>query len=1325
MRRALLLCACTLALWAQSNPTPFDLSSGNYSLTAWDPNSPAGTYPPNMYFHRSNVQDPQLTDEMTADYTGAYNLTSGTRINGLGTDGFSFLNTATNGNLGAAVLALNTTGRVNIQVSWVGGTVATGAREYRIRLQYRIGTTGSFSDVLVGGQPVEYIASGTAGHSQSFGPITLPAAVENQPVVQLRWKYYYVPGVTGTRPQLRVDDILVTSTPAVGLPTRLSITEILPATPSANTPFTVTVRAEDDNGTPRNVTQATTVALSVAAGTGTLGGTTSGVIPAGANTVTISGVTYSVAESGVRLRASTTAGMSLASAVSAPFTVMPAATHLAITAAPSSGYTIVPLPPLTVQARRPDGTVDPNYPYAITVSKVSGPGTLSGTLSKLPSSGVASFTDLSVDQPGTYVLQVSAPGLTSAQTAPFTVLPVPQMSELIVPRYMKSLSTTLRVPVWALVELSDLQPNTTYRYFAGGDTAPTTTGIGAGITVFYDALADSFYYNSLRSLTTPGQYSVLRTGPGQTRARVWLNLVPSTNVRFTEGNSIYWLLVLGDSVGNQIRRFSGTLPMRTLDFGSEPTRATGVYDRNSCLQPRQILCLYDDVEGSGRPVATAMVQNEGVQLPGGAPFYAAVDSIPGGWATLIPNTLPNGIRRIEVRSFQDGELIGYWTSPDGTWSGTSTVNPSGGSAAPIALTTPCLQLLEPVAGAEWCAGVVQEIRWTARGVDRVRLELSRDGGQSWELIAAGIPAADGRFAWSVPDTHNLGMRYQVRIVNEAHPWHADTSGVFALNEPPRVRVQPQSVVACVGEPIRLELFATGTGLRYQWYKDGVELQGATAPVLSFAEASYELSGGYVCVVSGVGTCPPETTQVAYVYVVGPTRIVRQPNDVVVPYGGTALLEVEAHVVQGQYQWRRDGVALRDDGRIIGANSSVLTIRQVTEEDAQGRYDVVVRGRCGVDSSVAVRIIIPRIAFVEQPRSQDVCAGGVLRLRGMVATSPPTLGVRYQWLRNGVPLEDGGRISGARAEELVITPVLPGDSGAYELEARVQETGESVRSQPAVVDVLEPPVVTAEAPAYRERLCRGGTATLYGSNWVESELQRGGVRGKKLRYYWMHNGAMVGEGGELQVVASDSSAFGEYWLVLANDCGADSVLYWVLEGFLPETRILQQPPRRLGVLQGTTVELSVVATGAGTLEYRWYHNGQQLPVPSLPTLTLSSVRLADSGAYYCYVLGACGGVYSDTTWLEVEPQSVAEHSTEGISLRLQPQPARDRVWVEAQVAQPGSWLRLYSALGELLWEQPLHGARQFELELSPYAAGVYWIAVEAPNGRLARPLWIVR
>lgn len=127
-------------------------------------------------------------------------------MNGLGTNGFSWRNTGSPaGGLGAAVLALNTTGLSNIRVSWTGGTVdIQNERQYRIRLQYRVGTSGSFTDVP---GPVEY-TSATIGHSQDFGPTLLPVTVNNQPVVQLRWKYYYVSG-SGNRPQLRVGNILV------------------------------------------------------------------------------------------------------------------------------------------------------------------------------------------------------------------------------------------------------------------------------------------------------------------------------------------------------------------------------------------------------------------------------------------------------------------------------------------------------------------------------------------------------------------------------------------------------------------------------------------------------------------------------------------------------------------------------------------------------------------------------------------------------------------------------------------------------------------------------------------------------------------------------------------------------------------------------------------------------------------------------------------------------------------------------------------------------------------------------------------------------------
>jgi hypothetical protein len=138
-------------------------------------------------------------------------------VNGLGNAGFAFLNTSDpqadgGGYLGAAVLGLKISDAQNVFVSWQGGTVVPNERVYAVRLQYRVGATTTWLNVLDGvGQPVEYVRNSETGHSQSFGPTRLPAGVNGQSYVQLRWKYYHVSGATGPRPQLRVDDILVTA----------------------------------------------------------------------------------------------------------------------------------------------------------------------------------------------------------------------------------------------------------------------------------------------------------------------------------------------------------------------------------------------------------------------------------------------------------------------------------------------------------------------------------------------------------------------------------------------------------------------------------------------------------------------------------------------------------------------------------------------------------------------------------------------------------------------------------------------------------------------------------------------------------------------------------------------------------------------------------------------------------------------------------------------------------------------------------------------------------------------------------------------------------
>jgi hypothetical protein len=60
------------------------------------------------------------------------------------------------------------------------------------------------------GQPVEYLRHDVIGHAQLLGPVMLPADVNHQPYVSLRWKYYFVSGTSGPRAQLRLDDVFVT-----------------------------------------------------------------------------------------------------------------------------------------------------------------------------------------------------------------------------------------------------------------------------------------------------------------------------------------------------------------------------------------------------------------------------------------------------------------------------------------------------------------------------------------------------------------------------------------------------------------------------------------------------------------------------------------------------------------------------------------------------------------------------------------------------------------------------------------------------------------------------------------------------------------------------------------------------------------------------------------------------------------------------------------------------------------------------------------------------------------------------------------------------------
>ena len=211
----------------------------------------------------------------------------------------------------------------------------------------------------------------------------------------------------------------------VAAPTQLAITTISPASPTAGSAFSVTVQSQNSSGTAMNVTANTTITLTLAAGTGTLGGTLTGTITAGSSSVTITGVTYTKAESILKITATASGGNTMTAATSSAITVQPgAANKLVLGQAPTTttaGSAFSPA--IVVDVEDANGNVVTTDSSTVTLTITN--GYFSGlvtTATATAASGVATFTGLTPITAGTTETVKATDGtLTSVTSSAFTV----------------------------------------------------------------------------------------------------------------------------------------------------------------------------------------------------------------------------------------------------------------------------------------------------------------------------------------------------------------------------------------------------------------------------------------------------------------------------------------------------------------------------------------------------------------------------------------------------------------------------------------------------------------------------------------------------------------------------------------------------------------------------------------------------------------------------------------------------------------------------------------------------------------------------------------
>jgi hypothetical protein len=204
-----------------------------------------------------------------------------------------------------------------------------------------------------------------------------------------------------------------------------------PATTTAGLAITPAVQVTAQNASNATVTSFTgPVTLAIAVGTGANGATLGGTltVSAVAGVATFSNLSITKAGTGYKLTASSPG---VAGATSASFTInsdVATTLHFAVQPTTTTANTII-TPAVTVDARDQFNNVVKTFTGNVTVSIAAGTGTggavLSGTKTVAAVAGIATFTDLSINLPGSgntaYRLAAATTGLSPATSSAFSI----------------------------------------------------------------------------------------------------------------------------------------------------------------------------------------------------------------------------------------------------------------------------------------------------------------------------------------------------------------------------------------------------------------------------------------------------------------------------------------------------------------------------------------------------------------------------------------------------------------------------------------------------------------------------------------------------------------------------------------------------------------------------------------------------------------------------------------------------------------------------------------------------------------------------------------
>ena len=540
------------------------------------------------------------------------------------------------------------------------------------------------------------------------------------------------------------------------------------------------------------------------------------------------------------------------------------------------------------------------------------------------------------------------------------------------------------------------------------------------------------------------------------------------------------------------------------------------------------------------------------------------------------------------------------------------------TVATLSITASPAITSQPIASQNICIGKNASFSIVATGA--VSYQWKKDGA---DLTNAGnvSGALTASLLISSITASDIGT-YTCVVTGACNPVATSSNSVLNANTLPAISVQPVASTICAGATASFNITASGTGITYQWKKNGADITnsanvfGAQSASLSITGTSTTDAGNYTCVVGG--TCLPPVTSASVALVVNSTAaITSNPSSVSICAGQATSFTLGTTGSGISYQWKKNGTDLTNGGNISGAISSVLTLSTTSSADA-GNYSCTITNTCSgtLNSTIASLTVKDLPAITTQPADVTICGSSTVNF-SVVATGT---GLNYQWKKGTTVLTDGGAISGATTANLAITPAVAGDAGAY----TVTVSGACTPAVTSNVANLAVGTVAAITIQPTDKIaCQGTTTTLSIT-----------VSGTGNSYQWRKNGVDLVNDTKISGATSAT-------LTIANLSATDADIYTCRTGNTCSGFIVSSPaaiivntlpsittqPSDISVCTGTTASLSVSATGT-SLTYLWKKNGVALADggsitgAATASLSIASASVTDDATYTVEVSGTC-------------------------------------------------------------------------------------------------------